>query len=247
MKTRNVGGDVETRTDPSTFLSPLTSTNIRLMPSSDKRQVLNGTLLTADMIEITRIQPPPIIQQNPFTTLRDIQTSIRDSFQVTPSIELIRLTVKHIGFSRKRAKVFSEAKHMHNRTIQFLNTRSLLLNHRFVSIDETSFGRNFIPLIRYELIGKRLRVKKPMPRITTQSVLAAISNTGDLWYSQKAGSFNASSFLDFLKTIHLPPKTVLIMDNVAFHKSKGVLEYLQKIDCIPLFIPPYSPDYNQPY
>ena len=34
------------------------------------------------------------------------------------------------------------------------------------------------------------------------------------------------------------------MDNVPFHKSKEVIALIEKSKNIPLFIPPYSPEFN---
>ena len=44
----------------------------------------------------------------------------------------------------------------------------------------------------------------------------------------------------FLKSI----RKVVLMDNVAFHKTKAVRDYIQTTKSIILFVPPYSPDYN---
>jgi transposase len=42
----------------------------------------------------------------------------------------------------------------------------------------------------------------------------------------------------------LPPKSVVIMDNAAFHKSSEMKEILHKAGHILLYLPPYSPDLN---
>lgn len=42
----------------------------------------------------------------------------------------------------------------------------------------------------------------------------------------------------------LPPKSVVIMDNAAFHKSPRIPEMLTDYGHQLLFLPPYSPDLN---
>ena len=43
--------------------------------------------------------------------------------------------------------------------------------------------------------------------------------------------------------LNIENKTI-IADNVAFHKSKDVIEYLKSNEANMIFIPPYSPEYN---
>ena len=38
---------------------------------------------------------------------------------------------------------------------------------------------------------------------------------------------------------------IVIMDNAAFHKSQKTQELLESVNCKLLYLPPYSPDFNQ--
>jgi putative transposase len=42
----------------------------------------------------------------------------------------------------------------------------------------------------------------------------------------------------------LPPRTIIVLDNASFHKSKITQELAKAAGCILLFLPPYSPDLN---
>ena len=42
----------------------------------------------------------------------------------------------------------------------------------------------------------------------------------------------------------LPPKSVLVMDNAAFHKRQDTQEIIKKAGHTLLYLPPYSPDLN---
>jgi transposase len=80
------------------------------------------------------------------------------------------------------------------------------------------------------------------------SVIAAIHPTEGLFsYCKQHKPFDSDTFYCFISSlIHNLPKGVkaIIMDNVAFHRSKKVTQLLQSHNIVPLFIPPYSPRCN---
>ena len=58
---------------------------------------------------------------------------------------------------------------------------------------------------------------------------------------------NSETFNFWLEHSFLPeiPKgSLIVMDNVSFHKSKKTKELVEKFSCRLLFLPPYSPDLN---
>jgi transposase len=64
------------------------------------------------------------------------------------------------------------------------------------------------------------------------------------------GSTNATIFEDFIKQLlqHCgkwpEPKSVLIIDNVTFHRSDRIEEMCSKAGVKLVYLPPYSPDLN---
>lgn len=61
------------------------------------------------------------------------------------------------------------------------------------------------------------------------------------------GYSNSSVYETYIEKVLVPvlePKMVLVIDNARFHKSKKVVELLDKIQCKVMFLPPYSPDFN---
>ena len=101
-------------------------------------------------------------------------------------------------------------------TKEFLEKRNSLKHRQFFSLDETSFGRNGFQSRGYALKGTKLFVKKKLPRMTSISVCACASSSKWIGY----------------------------LDNIKFHHSKEVINYLKSIDVVPLFTPPYSPWFN---
>ena len=42
----------------------------------------------------------------------------------------------------------------------------------------------------------------------------------------------------------LMPNQTVILDNAAFHKSPRTTDLIKSANCSPLYLPPYSPDFN---
>ncbi len=61
------------------------------------------------------------------------------------------------------------------------------------------------------------------------------------------GAINGDAFCVWLEECllkTLKPKDLVIMDNLSSHKVKRVKEILASADAKPLYLPPYSPDFN---
>jgi transposase len=186
------------------------------------------------------------IKTHPFAIVKDVQKLIVKEFNISPSYELCRLLLKKLNFSRKRARYFSVSKNAEQKLNEFLTKREQFVNQNrlFVSIDETSFGRNYLPASGYSKRGKRLNIKRPFCSVKTSSVVSAVCIGQKLQFFKKFGSFNTDSFLDFLCGLDYPENTVILMDNVSFHHSKKVIEFLEFRNWDVLFTPPYSPIFN---
>jgi transposase len=186
------------------------------------------------------------ISSNPFCSIQDVKKMVSENFKINASNELIRLCILKNNFTKKRARYFSKPKNDEEKLASFLNQRKTYVDEgrNFISIDETSFGRNYLPAIGYAKKGERFYVKRPYLSIKTCSVVAAVSINNPVVFFKKPGSFNTDTYCEFLETLDLPPKTVLLMDNVRFHHSHKVkhLVTLRKWDI--LYVPPYSPIFN---
>jgi transposase len=194
------------------------------------------------IIEIIRLA----IQNDPFISIYKLKILIKDSLNIIVSKELIRIAIYKCGYSKKKARFYGKPKNIENITLEFINQRNKYIkeNRRFLSIDETSFGRNGIETKGYSQIGKPLYIQKQKQTIiTTSSVCCSFSN-GCFTRKETIGSFNTNKFLDFLKFIDIRHNDVVLLDNVRFHHSRVVLDYLTKQKADVLFVPPYSPWFN---
>jgi transposase len=79
------------------------------------------------------------------------------------------------------------------------------------------------------------------------SALVAISVEEVITYEMIDKSYNSVTFRDFLCRL-IPQlkehQKYILMDNVSFHHNREALQLLQENSIRPLFIPPYSPEYN---
>ena len=186
------------------------------------------------------------IGNDPLISIRELRNRIRETLNLSVSYELVRVAIKRQGLSKKKATFYSEPSNLSEKTEKFLKARDEFVsqNRNFVSIDETSFGRNDYKTEGYSKKGHKLFIKKKHVRITTQSVVAAHDSNGWIGFKRKPGSYNKESFLEFLKSIPLRSKDVLLMDNIRFHHNKEVKNYLSSIGVDILYTPPYSPWFN---
>lgn len=186
------------------------------------------------------------IENDPFVSNIKLRQMILDVLKVKVSKELVRVAIKKLGMSRKKARFFSRPKDLEIKTRQFLEQRNSFVKEGryFISIDETSFGRNMKDVKGYALVGQQLRIQRAVKRITTTSFLVAASNNTIVLKESSFGSFNSLSFSSFLESLPVPSGTVILLDNVAFHHSKVVKEVAERKGFVLLFVPPYSPWFN---
>jgi len=97
------------------------------------------------------------------------------------------------------------------------------------------------------LRGERLIAKVPHAHWKTTSFLAALRSTGLTAPLVVDGAVNGAVFLSYVQQQLAPtlsPDDIVIMDNLAAHKIKGVREAIAGVGARVLYLPPYSPDLN---
>jgi transposase len=118
--------------------------------------------------------------------------------------------------------------------------RLVFLDESSVNIDMTRrYGRS---------IGKtRVHGHVPVNTPKSQTILASIRLNGQITHTMYAGGTTGELFLNYLKTVLIPTLhkgDMVIMDNMRSHHVDGVETMLREAGMIPLYLPPYSPDFN---
>jgi putative transposase len=95
--------------------------------------------------------------------------------------------------------------------------------------------------------GARLRAKAPYGHWNTMTFLAALRHDriDAPWLID--GPINGRRFLTYIEEVIVPtlkPGDIVIMDNLASHKSKAVRLAVRRAGAHLIFLPKYSPDLN---
>lgn len=116
-----------------------------------------------------------------------------------------------------------------------------------VFIDETSTNTKLTKRTGWAPRGQRYRTTSPFGSWKTQTFIAGLRCHGLTAPWIVNAPFNKQIFELYIETQLAPtlsPGDVVILDNVAFHKSRRAQELVRERGAWMLFLPPYSPDLN---
>ena len=119
--------------------------------------------------------------------------------------------------------------------------------HRLIFLDETYVNTKMTRLRGRSRRGQRLRMKAPFGHWTTHTFIAGLrcSELSAPWIID--GPITRLSFEVYIETQLAPTLhkgDVVILDNLAVHKSERAAECLKRHGAWFLFLPAYSPDLN---
>jgi hypothetical protein len=116
---------------------------------------------------------------------------------------------------------------------------------RLVFIDETGTTTKMTRLRGRSKRGTRLQATAPFGHWRTQTFIAALRHDGLTAPWVINGPMNREMFDTYVETQLAPtlePGDVVILDNLAAHKSEKARTILRERGAWFLFLPPYSPD-----
>ncbi len=79
---------------------------------------------------------------------------------------------------------------------------------------------------------------------TRLNLLMAIHANGSCNQYIQDKPINGEAFATFIRNLPFDHGTNLLMDNASIHKTAAVRYAMKEKGFIPLFVPPYSPEYN---
>jgi len=95
--------------------------------------------------------------------------------------------------------------------------------------------------------GQRLLARLPHGHYQTSTLIAGLRLAGPCAPWLFEGPMNGEMFLAWLREGLAPtlrPGDVVILDNLATHKIRGVHQALAAVGAHLVYLPPYSPDFN---
>jgi len=112
-------------------------------------------------------------------------------------------------------------------------------------IDEAGFYIGEIPRRGYARSGRRLLVatSRTLQR-SKLTIVMAVSRDGVVACDVLDHNCRKGDFVSFIERLPVRPGSTLLMDNIAFHKSKETRRALENKGLRVLHTPPYSPRFN---
>ena len=117
-----------------------------------------------------------------------------------------------------------------------------------IYVDESGFSKHQPRTHGYSVKGTRCYGKHNWGEKGRTNVIGALLAGTLLTVSLFETTINTDIFSAWIEQdllSKLPPSSVVIMDNAAFHKNRKIRQALQNAGHILLFLPPYSPDLNE--
>lgn len=114
-------------------------------------------------------------------------------------------------------------------------------------LDESGVRTGMKRLYGRSAKGCRIVDQAPAGRWETRTVVAAIRTAGVASAMVTRKAINSITFRGFIEEFLCPtlsPGDVVVMDNLAVHKVKGVENAIRRAGAELWYLPPYSPDFN---
>jgi transposase len=118
---------------------------------------------------------------------------------------------------------------------------------RLVFVDEMGTNTSLFPLYGWAEKGQRALCSVPRNRGANTTLLASMSVEGMGPCLAVTGSTTAVVFEAYVERVLCPSLRsgqVVVMDNLAAHKTGRIKELIEQQGCKLLYLPPYSPDFN---
>ena len=189
--------------------------------------------------------------ERPETYLHEIQMELQAINGTEVDISTICRCIHRNGFTRKKLKVVALQRNDSLRE-EYREEVSIFKKEMFLFVDETGTDRrDALRRFGYSLRGKRATSQKLLVRGQRVSAVGILSAEGILDCHIVAGTVNADSFEEFVEQSlvrHLMPfngvnsHSIVVLDNCSIHHVDHIVNLIESMGVLVLFLPPYSPD-----
>jgi len=118
---------------------------------------------------------------------------------------------------------------------------------RLVFVDESGANTKMTRLRGRALGGQRLVARIPHGHYQTSTLISGLRLNGPCAPWLFDGPMNGEMFLAWVRQGLAPTLQqgdLVILDNLATHKIRGIVEAMEAVGARLLYLPPYSPDFN---
>lgn len=125
--------------------------------------------------------------------------------------------------------------------------RYQLTSRPLVYLDESGFAHDMPRTHGYSFKGERCHGTQDWGARGRTNAIGALLDNSLLSVSLFDGTINSDVFEEWVEQDllpKLPPHSVIIMDNAAFHKKASIKQLIDNAGHTLEFLPPYSPDLN---
>ena len=219
---------------------------VQMHPATRKRRSVNHTKWSVGVGDIIS----ETLLNNPFCPVHELLSKLcSQGVNCRSSSTVSRWIRKNVGMTHKRVsgKYVVHNENVHDRSLAFRGELACINMADVVSVDETSiyFSENSKYGYTPKGIPLKHRVQPSRKYIHRRLTLVlAISSERIVHFKLMEGSCNSEKFCDFVHELPNDCPQHVLMDNVAFHKTKQVQRVMESRGLNPLFVPPYSPQYN---
>ena len=124
---------------------------------------------------------------------------------------------------------------------------ALLRNANFVFVDESGLNRHYRREMARAKRGTKVCGKISGRKLSKTNVIAGLCNNKHVAVCCYDHSTTAAFFEEWFEWELLsvvPERSIIIMDNAAFHRKNKLYEISARHGFFVIFLPPYSPEFN---
>ena len=185
--------------------------------------------------------------------LREIKSEVNNVLRLELNESTICRFLHSQGFTRQKLQIVAKQRSDFERAVYVMEL-SVHKPNMLVFLDETGCDRrNAMRRYAYSIRGKPAKSHKLLVRGKRLNAIAFMSVCGILDCHIESEAVDGDVLYMCMQKYLLPhllpyngtnPHSIVIMDNASIHHVDGVVEMIQGVGALVIFLPPYSPDYN---
>ncbi len=190
-----------------------------------------------------------LVDETPDMTLAEIATHLEDEHGLRVSQSTVWRFFHRRGITFKKTAHASEQQRpdVLRRRRAWVDTQPDLDPEKLVFVDETGASTKMARRCGRAPRGHRCRAPVPHGHWKTTTFVGALRLSGMTAPMVLDGAMHGAAFFAYVEQVLVPalePGDIVVMDNLACHRSAAVRDAIQSAGAELRFLPPYSPDFN---